>query len=192
MKTTRSTLTGLLVGSLLYEKYFNINTNYSYEKILFPIAAVESSLNPTASNGSFTGLFQFGRAAAQQTGHYKKTDPVSSSIAFVKFTLDNSDQIGGFNPKSAVQVYLIHQQGAGGFRSLWNRVQSTPNKTITESVLLNNRLDSGIKTYREFWDSWDARLHEVNAKSIGKGLDSPDVKEILETLYKKNIQSILK
>jgi len=85
---------------------------------LVQIAQTESGGNPNAGNprSSAGGLFQFIDATADQYGLHNRYDPVQASDAAARLLRDNAAYLQkrlGRQP-TAGELYLAHQQGAGG------------------------------------------------------------------------------
>jgi hypothetical protein len=85
-------------------------------------AQIESNFNPAAKNpnSSATGLFQFINSTARQYGLSDPRDPVASTAAAARLAADNRDFLArrlGREP-TAGELYLAHQQGAGGAAKL--------------------------------------------------------------------------
>lgn len=85
-------------------------------------AQIESNFNPRAQNpnSSAGGLFQFIDATARQYGLEDRFDPVASTEAAARLAADNAEMLRrtlGREP-SAAELYLAHQQGAGGAAQL--------------------------------------------------------------------------
>lgn len=82
------------------------------------VAQIESSQNPNAKNpkSSAGGLYQFIDGTAAQYGLRNKFDPVEATSAFTKLALDNKATLtrGLGREPTAGELYLAHQQGAGG------------------------------------------------------------------------------
>lgn len=85
-------------------------------------AQIESGGNPNAQNpnSSAGGMFQFIDSTAKQYGLENKFDPMASADAAARLARDNLGylkQALGREP-SAGELYLAHQQGAGGAAKL--------------------------------------------------------------------------
>jgi len=85
-------------------------------------AQIESGGNPNAQNpnSSAGGMFQFIDSTAKQYGLTNKFDPMASADAAARLARDNLGylkQALGREP-SAGELYLAHQQGAGGAAKL--------------------------------------------------------------------------
>lgn len=161
-----------------------MNVNY-FERL----AQIESGGDPNAKNpnSSATGLFQFTNATAEQYGLDDPTDPVKSREAVEKFTQDNANQLQkvlGRTPTDG-ELYLAHQQGAGGALKLL----SNPDKPAIEVVGLDQVKNNGGNedmTAKEFADMWVGKFGGQSAvenkdnkgagksKSIGKTISLPD------------------
>ncbi|WP_442864637.1 transglycosylase SLT domain-containing protein [Agrobacterium sp. LMR679] len=90
---------------------------------LTEVAGIESSFNPYArnKNSSAGGLFQFVDGTAKQYGLRDRFDPAQASDAAARLMRDNRDHLRktlGREP-NAGELYLAHQQGAGGASSCW-------------------------------------------------------------------------
>ena len=86
------------------------------------IAELESSLNPGARNprSSAGGLFQFIDSTARRMGLANRMDPAAATDAAVRLARENTAVLRpvlGRDPDGA-ELYLAHQQGAGGAREL--------------------------------------------------------------------------
>jgi hypothetical protein len=89
---------------------------------LLKIAMIESSFNPKAQNPSSSagGLFQFVDATARQYGLADRFDPEQAADAAARLAKDNAahlQKVLGRAP-TAGELYLAHQQGAGGAAKL--------------------------------------------------------------------------
>ncbi|WP_330168762.1 MULTISPECIES: transglycosylase SLT domain-containing protein [Bartonella] len=88
------------------------------ESYLYRVAQVESGGNPNARNprSSAGGLYQFIDSTAKQYGLQDRFDPMQAADAMGRLTLDNRNHLSrllGRAPSEA-ELYLAHQQGAGG------------------------------------------------------------------------------
>ncbi|WP_208442321.1 transglycosylase SLT domain-containing protein, partial [Bartonella raoultii] len=84
----------------------------------YRVAQVESGGNPNARNprSSAGGLYQFIDSTAKQYGLQDRFDPMQAADAMGRLTLDNRNHLSrvlGRAPTEA-ELYLAHQQGAGG------------------------------------------------------------------------------
>ena len=89
---------------------------------LTAIGKIESGLNPAARNprSSAGGLFQFIDSTAQRYGLTNKFDAGASADAAARLTRDNAAFLARALGRQATpgELYLAHQQGAGGAASL--------------------------------------------------------------------------
>lgn len=87
---------------------------------LMAIASIESGGNPTASTGSYHGLFQLSQAEFAKYGDGGDIyDPQANALAAVRSLQDKSARFSrefGREP-SATELYLMHQQGEAGLRA---------------------------------------------------------------------------
>lgn len=145
------------------------------------IAKVESSGNPRAQTGSYSGLFQLSRSEFQRGGGGRGDiyDPTANAMAAAANFRSHQDQ---FERKferapSPTELYMIHQQGWGGFqahmdnpdRPAWENMASTregrargeewSRRAIRGNTLPDARQHGDRITSRQFMDSWTARLN---------------------------------
>lgn len=127
---------------------------------LMRIAELESSLNPKAKNpnSSAGGLFQFIDGTAQAYGLADRFDPVQASDAAARLARDNAASLRkvlGREP-TVGELYLAHQQGAGGAaKLLGNRDADAASLVGADAVRLNGGRDG--MTAGEFADLWVAK-----------------------------------
>lgn len=121
------------------------------------IAQIESSMNPAARNpnSSAGGLFQFIDSTAAQYGLQDRFDPAQASDAAARLARDNKQALESRlgRPVSAGELYLAHQQGAGGALKLL----SNPNARAVDIVGADAvRLNGGTPdmTAGEFAKKW--------------------------------------
>ena len=98
------------------------------------VAQIESSNNPNAQNpnSSAGGLFQFIDSTARNYGLTNKFDPAAATDAAARLAVDNKNaltQALGREP-TAGELYLAHQQGAGGA----SRLLANPNARAVDIV----------------------------------------------------------
>jgi len=130
------------------------------------IAQIESSLNPNARNprSSAGGLFQFIDGTARQYGLTNKFDPAANADAGARFTRDNVTALRkalGREP-TAGEIYLAHQQGAGGARKLLTNPDAFAADLVGEQAVM---LNAGRRdmTARDFAGLWDRKMTGVKA-----------------------------
>lgn len=110
-------------------------------------AQIESGGNPNAQNpnSSAGGTFQFIDSTAKQYGLTNKNDPVASADAAARLAADNRAvliQALGREP-SAGELYLAHQQGAGGAVKLISN-QNAPAATLVGDDAANLNGGAGM------------------------------------------------
>lgn len=124
---------------------------------LLTTAMLESSGNPNAANpgSSARGLFQFTAATAQRYGLTNPLDPAASADAAARLMADNTAYLTktlGRAP-TAAELYLAHQQGAGGAAKLLaNPSASAASIVGADAVRLNG--GSPDMTAGEFAAMW--------------------------------------
>lgn len=124
---------------------------------LMRIAQIESGGNPNAKNPSSSagGLFQFIDSTAKNYGLEDRFDPVQASDAAARLAKDNGSYLSrvlGRDP-SAGELYLAHQQGAGGAGKLLSNPNSLAVDIVGENAV---RLNGGSPnmTAQDFANKW--------------------------------------
>ncbi|MDL2203514.1 transglycosylase SLT domain-containing protein [Brucella intermedia] len=131
---------------------------------LMRIAQIESGGNPNAKNptSSAGGLFQFIDGTAKQYGLQNRYDPFQASDAAARLARDNSSYLSGIlgRDPSAGELYLAHQQGAGGAGKLLSNPNARAVDILGEKAV---RLNGGTPemTAQEFANKW------INKASLG-------------------------
>jgi len=121
------------------------------------IAQLESGGNPAAQNpnSSAGGLFQFIDSTAQQYGLTDKFDPYASADAGARLARDNAASLRraiGREP-TVGELYLAHQQGAGGASKLLaNPNQRAVDIVGRDAVILNGGNEN--MSAQEFANLW--------------------------------------
>jgi hypothetical protein len=127
-------------------------------------AQIESGGNPNAQNpnSSAGGLFQFIDSTAAQYG-VNKMDPASATEGAARLAADNAAHLRqalGREP-SAGELYLAHQQGAGGAaKLLLNPNAKAADIVGTEAVRLNGG-DPATWTAGDFARRWQGEYGET-------------------------------
>lgn len=139
---------------------------YSDNKFVNAIMGIESGHIAYAYNtiSGAKGLFQFVSSTAQYYNLKDAYDPHQSLKAFKKLTADNIRVLlkSGI-PVTPVNIYLCHQQGAGGFKKLYKHINC--GAPISETLLRNIKNNSlgGFKSVKQFYADWEARItREMN------------------------------
>lgn len=121
------------------------------------IAKIESGGNPNAKNpnSSAGGAFQFTDATARQYGLKNRFDVTSAADAAARLARDNADQLRqvlGRDPSPA-ELYLAHQQGAGGAAKLLRDPNARAVDVVgRDAVTLNGgRADMSAAEFAGLW-----------------------------------------
>jgi hypothetical protein len=106
-------------------------------------AQIESNFNPSAKNpnSSAGGIFQFIDSTARQYGLRNRFDPVEATAAAARLAADNRDFLArrlGREP-SAGELYLAHQQGAGGAAKLLANPDALASSVVGNAAARLNR-----------------------------------------------------
>lgn len=124
-------------------------------------AQIESGMNPSAKNpnSSATGLFQFIDSTRKQYGGFDPMDPAASTQAAARLASDNRAALVkalGREP-NAGELYLAHQQGAGGA----SKLLANPNARAVDLLGANAvRLNGGDEnmTAEQFASKWTGKF----------------------------------
>lgn len=125
------------------------------------IAQIESRLNPNAKNpnSSASGVFQFINSTGRQYGLSNPFDPVANIDAGIRLASDNRAALAralGREP-TAGELYLAHQQGAGGaIKLLTNPNAPAASLVGAQAVRLNG--GSPDMTAGQFAGMWDRKM----------------------------------
>lgn len=131
------------------------------EGYLARTAQIESGGNPNAQNpnSSAGGMFQFIDSTAQQYGLTDKTDPHASARAAAQLAADNAGhlrQVLGREP-TAGELYLAHQQGAGGAAKLLSNPNASAASVVgNQAVSLNG--GNANMTAGDFANQWTGKF----------------------------------
>jgi hypothetical protein len=121
------------------------------------IAQIESGGNPYAKNpkSSAGGLFQFIDSTAKQYGLTNKFDAGAASDAGARLLRDNAASLRGVLGREPTvgELYLAHQQGAGGARKLLSNPNARAVDIVgADAVRLNGgRLDMTAGEFAQIW-----------------------------------------
>ena len=133
------------------------------------IAQIESSGDPNAQNpnSSAGGLFQFIDSTAQQYGLTNRFDPDQASDAGARLMRDNSRtlfSVLGRQPTIG-ELYLAHQQGAGGASALLRNPNGLAVDTVGHDVVTLNGGNASM-TNQQFANIW---INKANAEARRQG-----------------------
>lgn len=140
---------------------------------LMRIAMIESSGNPNAKNpnSSAGGLFQFIDSTAAQYGLTDRFDPVQAADAGARLARDNAAHLRkvlGREP-TAGELYLAHQQGAGGAAKLLGNPDDDAVATVGAEAVRLNGGQTGM-TNRQFAAIWLRKAGDAPAMSDAGGI----------------------
>ena len=142
------------------------------EATLHALAEIESGKRPTISSpsGTYKGLYQIGPDVARQYGILgKEFDPYSNSMAAVKYMYDNAKYLKKHGiPISGTSLYLAHQQGAFGFKEIYeSATKGTPLSNERIKLMLNNvPPNSGINNPVDYIKYYNYRIANKGGKAI--------------------------
>lgn len=120
-------------------------------------AFIESGFDPAARNAASSagGLFQFIDSTAKQYGLSDKFDPMASSNAAAQLAANNAmylQRVLG-RPPTGAELYLAHQQGAGGAAKLLANPNALAVDVVGADAVRNNGGQMDM-TAAEFADLW--------------------------------------
>lgn len=133
-------------------------------------AQIESGGNPLAKNpnSSAKGLFQFIDSTAQQFGLNNPFDPEASTNAAARLAQQNAGVLGrtlGRSP-TAAELYLAHQQGAGGASKLLANPEARAVDVVgADAVRLNG--GNPNMTAGEFAGLWLNKFDRASGQPTG-------------------------
>ena len=165
----------------LMPRFAQAEAQYGLPKgYLTQTASIESGFNPSAKNpnSSASGLFQFVNGTARQYGLTNPFDPAASTDAAARLAADNKAHLTrtlGREP-TAGELYLAHQQGAGGAAKLL----SNPNARAVDVVGLDAvRLNGGDPnmTAGQFAQRWVGKLASADMPAPGAAPASAETRQ---------------
>lgn len=134
------------------------NAKYGLDPSYLPrLAQIESGGNINAKNPNSTaeGPFQFIRSTAAQYGLTNPRDPVQAADAAARLALDNKNALTralGRDPTPG-ELYLAHQQGAGGAIKLLSNPDAPASAVVGEQAVALNGGRPGM-TAGQFASQW--------------------------------------
>ena len=149
------------------EKQYGLPAGY-----LSTTAQIESSNNPNALNkdSGAAGLFQFIPSTAKAYGLSNPMDAGASTDAAARLAADNAATLRsklGREP-TAAELYLAHQQGAGGASSLLANPNARAADIVGERAVTLNGGDANM-TAGEFASIWINKYNKVSGTPSGGG-----------------------
>lgn len=141
-------------------------------RTLLVTAQIESGLNPNARNpnSSAGGLFQFIDSTARGYGLKDRFDAAQAADAAARLLRDNSNALRarlGHDPSGA-DLYLAHQQGAGGAASLLADPNAPAAGIVGPGAIRLNGGQAGM-TAGQFADLWRNKFNAAAGGPIGGG-----------------------
>ena len=133
-------------------------------------AQIESGGNPNARNptSSAGGLFQFIDSTAKQYGLQNKFDPKAATLAAARLAADNRNtlvRVLGREP-TAGELYLAHQQGAGGAAKLLANPNAPAVAIVGPEAVKLNGGHAGM-TAAEFASKWLSKFGNPMSQMAG-------------------------
>ena len=137
------------------EQSFGLPSGY-----LARTAEIESGFNPNAKNpnSSAGGLFQFIDSTAKQYGLQDRFDPRQATEAAARLAADNARILerGLGRAPTAGELYLAHQQGAGGALKLLRNPDARAEDVVGSAAARLNR--GGGRTAGDFASMWTGKF----------------------------------
>lgn len=133
------------------------------------LALVENGgkINGSSPLSSATGPFQFLNSTAKQYGLTNPSDPAAAADAAARLTLDNKaalTQALGREPTLG-ELYLAHQQGAGGAAKLLANPDAPVEQVIGHTAAANNGASPGM-TAGQFASKWTNKFADLGQPQV--------------------------
>ena len=166
-------------------------------RLMLGVAQIESGGNPAAKNpnSSAGGLFQFIDSTAKGYGLANRYDAGQASDAAARLMLDNKAYLTkalGREP-TAGELYLAHQQGAGGAAKLLSNPQAAAADLVgADAVRLNGGSDG--MTAADFAGLWGEKLAKVLGDAVpdvGPAAANPSPSGIPDDAFRKAVSAVL-
>jgi hypothetical protein len=146
-------------------------------------AQIESGMNPSAKNpnSSATGLFQFIDSTRRQYGNFDPMDASASTAAAARLASDNKAALVrafGREP-TAGELYLAHQQGAGGA----SKLLANPNARAVDLLGANAvRLNGGDEnmTAGQFASKWTGKFGDGASPAAPQAAPATPVQQVAQ------------
>lgn len=133
---------------------------------------IESGGDPTAANASdHVGLGQFSQEAASEVGITDRKDPTQSIMGIQKYAAINAKPLTAAlgRPPTDAELYLAHQQGAGGLIKLMQNPDAPAASLIGAKAVIQNGGTQGM-TSAQFVAMW---THKFNGSTPQAGEIGP-------------------
>jgi soluble lytic murein transglycosylase-like protein len=135
------------------------------------VAHIESRFDPNASNPSGAkGLFQFVPSTARQYALSNPYDPVASADAAARLAADNRASLRsslGREPTDA-ELYLAHQQGAGGAAKLLANPDARAGDLVGDKAVRSNGGNPNAPA-SAFSGLWTNKYNNTGARTADAG-----------------------
>jgi hypothetical protein len=173
-------------GFTAYEARYGLPEGY-----LERTAQIESGGNPNAKNpnSSAGGLFQFIDSTAQQYGLQNKFDPAQATDAAARLAADNAmhlRRVLGREP-TAAELYLAHQQGAGGAAKLLANPNARAVDVVGADAVRLNGGDANM-TAGQFASKWTGKF---GGGGGGTGGGAPAAADPLSDPYVQRLMQVM-
>ena len=158
------------------EEFDRLTTKYNLpEGYLMTTGMLESSLDPMNKNenSSAEGLFMFTDPTAKEYG-VDKYDWKSSSDGAARFAKDNFNNLSQMlgRAPTAAELYLAHQQGAGGAASLLRNPTKLAKDVVGADAVKLNGGKLGM-TAEEFANLWIGKYEKEAAGGLAGLISAP-------------------
>ncbi|EJF92642.1 transglycosylase SLT domain-containing protein [Bartonella tamiae] len=142
---------------------YGVDPNY-----LIRAAQIESGGNPNAKNpnSSAGGAFQFIDSTAKQYGLEDRYDPIQATNAMARLTLDNQKYLEKVlrRKPTAGELYLAHQQGAGGAAKLLRNANARASNIVGSQAVNLNGGNSNM-TAGQLASLWTGKFDNVQLQN---------------------------
>lgn len=156
-----------------------INSSYGLpDGYLNRTAYIESSFNPNANNGTSRGEFQFTKGTQAQYGLQDPYDPQQSADAAARLAVDNAKYLKnglGRDPTGA-ELYLAHQQGAGGALNLLTHPNAPATDIVGKQAVIGNGGNANMTAgqFANLWlNKYNGAAGAASGASAGASSGSP-------------------
>lgn len=157
--------------------------------VMLTLADIESGFNPNAHNASGAdGLFQFMPQTASEYGLTDTRDPSASSMSAAALTRDNAQRLKAAGiPPTAGNLYLAHQQGAGGAIKLLSNPNARADDIVGPGAIRQNGGRPGMSAgqFASLWTEKGDALYaqRKSARDARRGkTDQPSIQLTLPDL----------